>query len=104
MNAVPRRLLRDLVICTPYAGEGALGPVYGAAVQAYGRVEMTRQLVRDANGVEVVSEMTIYLHPDDAAAYVPEARVTAGGRTSTVIAASTHSRPGQAVLVKVVCR
>jgi len=104
VTAVPRRLLRDLVSCRQYTGESGVGPVYAAAVEAYGRVQMERQLVRDREGVEVLSEMTVYLHPDDAAPYVPESEVTTGGRTSTVIASSTHSRPGQPFLTKVMCR
>lgn len=105
MRSIPRRLLRDLVSCRKYTGESAVGPVYAdEAVEAYGRVQMERQLVRDREGVEVLSEMTVYLHPDDAAPYVPESEVTAGGHTSTVISAATHSRPGQPVLTKVMCR
>lgn len=104
MNAIPRRLLKDVVTVQSYQGETAVGPDYADPVSAYGRVEMVRQLVRDSSGSEVLSEMTIYLHPDDAAPFVAESLVTFDGYVTTVLAASTHSRPGQAVLAKAVCR
>ena len=62
MRTIPRRLLRDSIAVEAYSGTGAYGPVYAAAVTVRGRVSMTRQLVRNSNGVEVVSEMTLHLH------------------------------------------
>jgi len=104
VSGIPARLLRDSISVQAYQGESGVGPIYAAAATVYGRVQMTRELVRDAAGVEVVSEMTLYVSPDDAAKFAPESSVTAGGRTSTVIGVSTHSRPGEAVVTKVVCR
>ena len=103
MRTIPRRLLRDSIAVEAYSGTGAYGPVYAAAVTVRGRVSMTRQLVRNSNGVEVVSEMTLHLHPDDAAPFVPGSRVIIDDRESTVLSVSPHSRPGETVLVGVTC-
>ena len=103
MKTLPRRLTRDAVSFEPFLGESAYGPTYGPAVTVLGKVSMTRQLVRDADGEEVVSEMTVYLHPDDAAAIVPESRATYAARSSTVIGVSPAGRPGETDLVKVTC-
>jgi len=86
-----------------YSGSGAYGPVYAAAVTVLGKVSYTRQLVRNADGIEVISEVTAYVHPDDAAPFMPESQVTIDSRVSTVITVGPQSRPGEAVLVKVMC-
>ena len=104
MKTIPRRLLQDPVTFEPYEGDGAFGPVYGTAVTVLGKVSMTRQLVRDAQGDEVVSEMTIYLDPADAAAFTADAHVSVDGYESRVISSAEQARPGEPVLTKVMCR
>lgn len=103
MKTIPRRLLVDTVSVEACSGEGAYGPVYAAAVTVLGKVSTTRQLVRNAAGEEVVSEATVYVHPDDAAPFVPGSRVTIATRVSTVIAVSPQGRPGKTVLIKAAC-
>ena len=103
MKTIRRSLLRDEVSYEAYSGESAYGPVYADAVDVLGKVSMIRQLVRNSNGEEVVSEMTIYLHPDDATELVAESRITAGGYSTTVLAVSPQGRPGETVEVKVTC-
>ena len=103
MRTIPPRLLRDPITVTAYSGESAYGPVYADPVTVLGKVSYMRQLVRNANGEEVVSEVTAYVHPDDAAPFVDGSQVTVAGRVSTVITAGPQSRPGEAVLVKVTC-
>jgi hypothetical protein len=104
MRSVSRRLLRDEVTVETFTGSGAFGPAYAAPATVRGKVDMTRRLVRDANGAEVVSEMTVYVHPDDADLFPPESLVGASGHTSSVISCATQSRPGREVLAEVVCR
>ena len=103
MTTLPRRLLKDLVTFELYLGDGAFGPIYGDPVTVLGKVSATRQLVRDSNGEEVVSEATVYVHPDDADPCVPGSRVTIATRKSLVIGVTPQARPGEDVLVKVAC-
>lgn len=103
MSAIPRRLLRDSVSVETYAGDGAYGPIYGTAATVLCKACSTRQLVRNNTGDEVVSEMTLYVHPDDETKFVSESRVTFGGRSSRVIVTNPQARPGETVLVKVAC-
>jgi hypothetical protein len=104
LKTIPRSLLRDSIAVEAYSGDGAYGPVYAGSVTVLGKVSYMRQLVRDADGEEVVSEVTAYVHPDDAAPFVPESRVTIDGRATTVIGAGPQGRPGEAVQVKVTCK
>ena len=103
MKTISRRLMRDSITFAPFLGEGAYGPVYDDPVILLGKVSMTRQLVRNANGEEVVSEMTVYLHPADAAAITPESRATFDGRAATVLGVSQQARPGETTQAKVTC-
>lgn len=103
MSTLPRRLLKDVVTVEPYAAEGAFGPIYEDAVSVLCKVSATRQLVRNSDGEEVVSEATLHVHPEDAAPFVPGSRVTIATRVSTVITVSPQARPGETVLVKVAC-
>ena len=82
---VRRSLLKDTVSVETYAGEGAYGPIYAEPVAVPCRVEATRRLVRNASGFEVVSESTLFVHPDDVATFTPESRLTFATRQSTVI-------------------
>ena len=104
MKTIPRRLLRNELSVETFAGQSGVGPKLDAAVNLYGNVQMNRQMVRDADGSEVVSEMTVHVHPDDAAYYVPGTLITtAFGYTGRVLAVAPQGRPGETVLIKVVC-
>lgn len=103
MKAIPRRLLRDSVSIEAYTGNGAYGPIYSTAATVLCKASSMRQLVRNSEGAEVVSELTLYVHPDDAASFVPESRVTFATRVCTVLSAAPLARPGETVLVKVTC-
>lgn len=86
-----------------YSGECAYGPVYAAAVSVAANVDMARHLVRNAMGDEVISSMTLYLHPDDETSFAPESRVTFGTYTGQVISASPQTLRGHTAFVKVAC-
>jgi adenosyl cobinamide kinase/adenosyl cobinamide phosphate guanylyltransferase len=86
-----------------WQGEGAYGAVYAAPVDIVCNVDSTTRLVRNANGEEVVSEVTLEVKYTDAAAFAPESRVTISGRVSTVLSASPKQFKGQVVYVKVSC-
>lgn len=104
MKTIPRSLLKDSITVEAYSGEGGEGSLYDDPVTALGKVSYMRQLVRDAVGKEVVSEVTVYLHPDDAAPFVPGAMVSVDGNLTYVITAGPQGRPGEAVQVKVTCK
>lgn len=104
MRTLPRSLRRDSITVEAYSGEGGDGSLYEAPVTVLGKVSYMRQQVRDAVGEEVVSEVTAYVHPDDAAPFTDEARVTVDGRVTYVITAGPQGRPGEAVQVKVTCK
>ena len=96
-------MLKDLVSVETYAGEGAYGPTYAAAVTVPCNVEVTRRLVRNAAGDEVVSESTLTIHPDDLATFTPESRLTFESRTSTVLGVSPLSFRGNVSHGRVNC-
>lgn len=58
---IPHRLLPQSVAIAPVVGAGAYGDVFGPAVPVRARVDMTRRMVRNAIGTEVVAEATVYL-------------------------------------------
>lgn len=100
---VRRSLLKDLVAVETYQGESALGPVYAEAQSVRVFVDVTRRMVRDSSGVEVVSEATLIVHPDDEAKFSPESKVILGSRASSVISVQPQSFRGKTALVKVFC-
>lgn len=105
MRTLPRSLRKDSITVETYSGEGGDGTLYEYPVTVLGKVSYMQQQVRDAAGAEVLSEVTAYLHPDDAAPFVPGSRVTVDGHHVTyVITAGPQGRPGEAVQVKVTCK
>ncbi|MEQ4717914.1 hypothetical protein [Nonomuraea sp. B19D2] len=101
---LPDWLLRHEALIEPFLGDGAYGPIFGAAVTAKCLVDDERRLVRDAQGAETVSDTTIFFPPGTRC---PEgSRVTVNGRVTTVIA--SYARDGGGLPtpdhVEVVCR
>ncbi|TMR99514.1 hypothetical protein EJK15_06795 [Nonomuraea basaltis] len=101
---LPDWLLRHTASIEPFQGDGAYGPLYGAAVTVRCLVDDERRLVRDAQGAETVSDTTIFFPPGTRC---PEgSRVTVNGRVTTVIA--SYARDGGGLPtpdhVEVVCR
>ncbi|OYO16633.1 hypothetical protein CGZ93_17895 [Enemella dayhoffiae] len=93
--------------CTPHSvtvemheGAGAYGDTYSAPVALACWRKETRQLVRDKNGDEVVSEAQLRLRPDEEgrdveALFVPDSRVTLdSGRITYVIGAGRRDGLG----------
>lgn len=78
---IPAELLVHTASVEAYAGSGAYGDVYDAAVTVPCYYEGRRQLVRDSSGAEAVSEATMYVQPD--------VNIPAGSKV-TVLGRSTH--------------
>ncbi len=101
---LPDWLLRHEAVIEPFEGEGAYGPLFGPPVTAKCLVDDERRLVRDAQGLETVSDTTIFFAPGTRC---PEgSRVTVNGRVTTVIASFSRDGGGLPTPdhVEVVCR
>jgi hypothetical protein len=96
-------LFRDTVTVLTWLGEGAYGPIYAEPVDVPCKVSTIRQLVRNSNGEEVVSEATISALPEQAAPFVEESQVIIAGRASTILSVAPESARGVVALVKVTC-
>ncbi|MFI6909656.1 hypothetical protein ACIBKY_50935 [Nonomuraea sp. NPDC050394] len=83
MTVLPAWLLRHQAVIEPYLGDSAYGPIYGPAVTVVCLADDERRMVRDAEGSEVVSELTLYLLPGTVCP--AGSRVSVNGRTTTVI-------------------
>lgn len=77
-----------------FEGAGAYGDVYGAPVVVACFAEAKRRLVRAKDGEQVVSESTLYMGTADGALFVPDSRVTVGGKVSYVITQNVNDAPG----------
>lgn len=91
----------DLISVETYAGEGAYGPVYTGPVDVTCKVDQTRQIVRNSNGEEVVSQLTLQVAVSDEAKFTPGSRMTFGTLSSIVITATAVSFSGQHVYLEV---
>lgn len=77
-----------------YQGTGAYGDVYAAPVVVACFAEAKRRLVRAKDGQETVSESTLYMGAADGGLFVPDSRVTVGGKVSYVITQNVNDAPG----------
>lgn len=91
----------EIVAVETYAGTTAYGPSLAASVDVTCHVMRTRRLVRNADGVEVVSEVTLHAAAADEAKFTPESRLTIGTQVSTVLAVSPKTLRGEVVYVEV---
>jgi len=96
-------LMGDTVAVETYSGESAYGPIYAASANVTCNIDSTRRLVRNSEGMEVVSELTLHVASADEAKFTPESRVTIATRISTVLAVSPKAFKGQVVYVEVAC-
>ncbi len=94
--SLPGHFRAHTISVEPFDGNGAYGPVFGAAVNVECRVEHKVQLVRSAEGTEVVSSMTVYCARS--VTIPPESRVTVDGRTTSVISTADHDTGGRSPL------
>lgn len=93
---IPTHLRTHTVTVEPFQGDGARGPVFGAAVQVTCRLENKLQLVRSNIGEEVTSSSTVFC---DRGTTIPAgSRVTVAGRITTVISVADHDTGGRSEL------
>lgn len=87
---LPPRYMVHAVTVEPLTGTGPYGDVYGPAFTLQCMAQGKRRLVRNSQGAEVLSSLTLYAALG-ASASVPEgSKVTWRGDTSKVIATTEH--------------
>ncbi|MFE1070995.1 hypothetical protein ACFW5W_07165 [Streptomyces sp. NPDC058783] len=93
---LPRTLFCHRVTVEPYAGDSAYVKTYGPPVTGVrALVDARIRVVRNREGREVTSTVTVYGEPSLAAQCPPESRITLpDGRITTVIAVAPHTAPG----------
>lgn len=76
------------VTVATFLGTNGLGAdTFSPATDVLGFMELSRRLVRNAGGEQVISESTLYTDPANASAFLPNSKVTYGGSVSRVILA-----------------
>lgn len=74
-----------------FQGAGPAGDTFAAPATVTGFLEGKTQLVRNANGEQVVSSSTFYTATGNAALFTADSRLTpTGGRAARVIAVNTN--------------
>lgn len=95
MAEIPTLYLVHQVTVEPYTGTGAYGDVYDTPRTRACLVDEKRQLARNSDGDEVISEATLYLRRAHVPDFAPGSLVTLPtGRTATVITAADRSDGG----------
>jgi len=95
MAEIPTFMLPHRVTVQPYEGSGAMGDVFGTGIPDVPcMLDDTRKLVRDPEGVEVVSETTLVTRRQYAGKFEPGSRVTLPRRTATVISCAERTDGG----------
>lgn len=92
MGSVPAWLLRHQVLVEPFEGSGPVGAEYGDQVPVRCFVAEKRQLVRDAQGAEVISETTVIMPLDTVCP--PESKVTLPSGRVTYAITDAHEDGG----------
>ena len=94
MNQIPAWALVHTATITPYAGRSSTGPVYGEPFTVSCLRQGGVRLVRDADGNERASSLTLYCAPGMAASIPPGSLVEWTGHSSTVMQAIDHDSGG----------
>jgi hypothetical protein len=91
---LPTFLLVHSVQVKPYAGRSSTGDVYGETFTLQCMAQGQRRLVRDGDGAETLSTLTLYCAPDQASSIPPGSVVVWKGDTTVVIGATDHDDGG----------
>lgn len=92
MGSIPAWLYRHQVTVEPFVEQGPFEPVYGVPGTVRCFVAEKRRLVRDATGVEVVSETTVFMPLDTVCP--PESRITLPSGRITFAITDAHQDGG----------
>lgn len=91
---IPSRFLVHTVTVRPYAGRSSTGPVYGAEFTLRCMAQGQRRWVRGSDGTQLLSTLTLYAAPGQAATVPPGSQVDWQGDTTTVIGSTDHDSGG----------
>jgi hypothetical protein len=91
---IPDRFLVHTVTVKPYAGRSSTGVVYGTPFTLRCMAQGQRRLVRGPGGNELLSTLTLYAAPGQAATIPPDSQVVWNGTTTTVIGSTDHDSGG----------
>lgn len=65
MTTIRAEVLNQTVTVTPKTGQSAYGPIYGTPYDMRCRIEPKRELIRDADGAEIVSSARMFTMPGE---------------------------------------
>lgn len=91
---IPAAYLVHSVTVTPLLGHSSTGKLYGDPFPLRCMAQGKRRMVRDAGGTEVLSELTLYAAPGQAATVPPGSLVAWTGDETEVLAAIDHDSGG----------
>lgn len=91
---IPAFLLVHTVTVRPYRGQSSTGALYGDPFPLQCMAQGGPRLVRDADGAEVTSTLTLYAAPGSATKVPAGSEVTWAGDTTTVLQAIEHDSGG----------
>lgn len=91
---IPARLLVHSVVVRPFAGESSTGAVFGTEFTLQCMAQGKRRMVRNSEGSEVLSGLTLFCMPEDADRIPPGSEVDWQGDTTTVLDTTLHDAPG----------
>ena len=91
---LPDKYLPHTVTVRPYAGQSSTGAVYGAAFTLQCMAQGARRLVRNGDGAEQLSTLTLIAAPGEADRVPPGSEVDWRGDTTTVLASTDHDDGG----------
>ena len=84
-------MFRTRIMVAPFLGETGTGPSWADPSPVMASVAHKVRVVRDRQGVEVVSSSTVFCDPVKEALFAPESKVTLpGNRTAQVIDVAVH--------------
>ena len=91
---IPVKFLVHTVQVTPYLGTSSSGDLYGTPFDLPCMAQGSRRMVRDGDGTERVSTLTLFAAPGQASTVPAGSQVTWGETTTTVMAATDHDSGG----------
>lgn len=96
MTGIPEFLLVHTVTVEPLTGRSSTGKLYGASFPLKCMAQGARRQVRNSLGDEVLSTLTLYAAPGQAATVPAGSRITWAGVPTEVIAAADRDSGGLA--------
>ena len=94
MSAIPRRFLVHTVTVRPLLGQSSTGKVYGLAFTLQCMAQGKRRMVRNSQGTEVLSTLTLWAAPGQASTIPVGSQVLWQGDTTGVLTSTDMDSGG----------